>query len=297
MPASSAVLKLTIRFQGLCAFLRDQRQLEDTREVIAVLVAGRTASGDEFCPHGPALVFQGGDFQATEGKPTHFTVLDPSTASKRPSLGVWPLDGKEVRIIGAAASDLKLDRTFVQTADLDRLTGGNGIVSRECLSSAPPPDRLVAARVVLTSGVLSSSAVIGPGDEFGHWVFADAAAEPTSGDPVIFSSEVQYQFFGDAAPTMVILESRPIGGGDSVERLALNTNEGPVSVGISMLCPMELKSVEKEPDFLAYYHLLETMPPEKLIPQFLFNGLTHPVRAGMASCPPGTTFVAPGAGT
>ena len=83
----------------------------------------------------------------------------------------------------------------------------------------------------------------------------------------------------------------------AVERLALNTNEGPVSVGISMLCPMELKSVEKEPDFLAYYHLLETMPPEKLIPQFLFNGLTHPVRAGMASCPPGTTFVAPGAGT
>jgi len=276
---------LTIYFQGLCCFLRDQEKLEDTKEVTTLFVAGERADvGHRLCVHTPVLVFVADDFLRTEGTASHVSALVPGDDRRLP-LGVWPLTGKDVRIVGAPARSLAFDPSFGKTADLHRLTQ-QGAASRECLDPTPPSRRPIGGRIFLTAGQLSASVVAGDsGKPNDRWVFDVEEANPTDGDPVAFSQEIKYEFFAKSPAREIQIEARPWEG----EKEVLVLISG-AKVAISTLCPIDRTTLDKEVDFLAYYTLLATIPPhaKQLIPHRL-NPL---VRAGLSACPPGMTFLA-----
>jgi hypothetical protein len=286
--AASAQPVLTIHFQGICAFLRNHQKLQDTTEVTAIFVAGERANENpRLCAHSPVLVFQASDFLKSTGQVTHTTALLPDAPSHCPGLGLWPLAGRDVRISGAPSGDLTLASSFGMTAGLDQLLpSGKGAASPHCLDAQPPVDRLVGGRMFLTSGRLSASALVGDtGHPNDQWVFDDELAQPTSGTPVIFTQEIQYDYFTNAPANTVVLEAGPLGS-PATETLMLTAG---TRVAISQLCPIELGQVDDERDFLAYYALLANkVSPPRLIPHRLRSG---GIRIGSSACPPMTTFV------
>lgn len=283
---------LTIDFQGLCAFVRDRERLEDTTEVTALLLAAEDFMTDpRLCAHSPVLIFNARDLVRTQGTPTHTTALVPgSSSSPRPALGIWPLRGRDLRVVGAGRGALMLAESFGAVADLHGLTG-RGQASRSCLDPDPPADRIIAGRVALTSGGLSAPHLVGD-DGDNRWVFADENDEPTSGDLVRFAQEVRYEFIGPSQTRTVELHASRFGGKDE-EILTLFAQEGPARVAVSNLCPTEIMEVTKERDFLAYYATLAEKPDRRLIPHRLRNpDGSLGVRVGLSACPPGTTFLA-----
>jgi hypothetical protein len=286
---------LVMHFQGICAFLRNRQALKETTEVTTVLVAGEKAQKN-LCAHAPVLVFAAKDFVSTEGRATHFTALLSGDTEPRPGLGIWPLAGKDLRIVGAPEGKLSLDSTFAKTADFAQLASRQGAASRECLAPDPPAKRLVAGRVFLTAGRLSVTRAVGDnGDPDDRWVFDSEGAKPTSGLPVPFSQELRYEFFGDPDQNTIQLEAKTIGKEDEIETLTLSIEEeGVVRVAISNLCPIESRKIEEERDFLAYYELLVKGPAQPVIPVRLHNPNGSPVRIGLSACPPATAAIEEG---
>ncbi len=292
-PATQHVL--TVNFQGICAFLRNNQQLQNTTEVTVVFVAGeRAGENPPLCTHTPVLVFNATDFLGSTGQVTHTTALVPNSGNPGfcPALGIWPLSGRDVRIVGAPAGDLSLDsslgKSFAVTADLDLLLQGHGAASPDCLAPQPPATRLVGGRMFLTSGNLSVSARVGasgqPGDQ---WVFDDEASHPTSGTVAQFAQEVQYDF-STAVPTdNVAFEAGPMGF-PANETLVLTAG---AKVAISQLCPIDLGPINDERDFLAYYALLASSVSPRLIPHRLLAPNGGPIRIGVSACPPTTTYI------
>ncbi len=283
---------LTVHFQGLCSFLRDREDPARTREVTVILVAGERAPvRPGLCAHTPVLIFHADEFIRFRGGPSLATALIPgrsaAPSNPRPALGVWRLAGRELRVVGARRRRLRLFRGFETAADLHLLTG-RGAVKRSVLGARPP--RLVAGRVLLTSGSLSTSHNVGDdGDPDDRWVFDVESASPTTGTPVPFAQEIHYRFRGDPLANEVVLRARPIGGGGRTETLALIAG---ATVAICNLCPQDHVPVTKERDFLAYYPLLRTRPARAVIPHRLPNpNGDPPARVGLSACPPSTTFV------
>ena len=229
--AVSAQPVLTLHFQGICAFLRNHQKLSDTTEVTAIFVAGERANENpRLCAHAPVLVFQASDFLKSTGQVTHTTALLPDAASHCAGLGLWSLTGRDIRVSGAPAGDLTLASSFGMTAGLDQLLpSGKGAASPRCLDAQPPADRLVGGRMFLTSGRLSASAVIGDtGRANDQWVFDDELAHPSSGTPVIFTQEVQYDYFTSAPTNTVGLEAGPMGS-PATETLTLTAGGKPLA--------------------------------------------------------------------
>lgn len=285
---------LTIHFQGLCAFLRNHPSLEKTTEVTSVLVEGDRADvkPPRLCLHGPFLTFDPENFVSSSAS-FHFTTLLPGTNrfscvkeenGGRSAVGVWPLDGKDLRILGAAPGSLKIAPPF-RPADLHELTH-RGAASRSCLEPMPPSERLIGARISLTSGSLTDSAIVGD-DPNERWTFDEEDANPPSGDEAVFSQELRYDFFSDSPN--IELEARPIKGRGVPERLTLLRGS---FITVSNLCAVERAEVLKERDFLAYYALLSSRPARPLIPHRLRDDSgSFGARIGMSACPPATTFV------
>ena len=280
---------LTIRFQGICAFLRNHQALANTTEVTVLFVAGEQANENpKLCAHSPVLVFQASEFLRSTGQVSHTTALIPGPGIPNPALGLWPLAGKDLRISGAPAASLTLDSSFGKTTDLGQLLpSGKGVVSAHCLDPQPPADLLVSSRMFLTSGRLLASAFIGDsGQQDDQWVFDDEVAQPTSGTPVIFSQEIQYDFFSSTPTQTVVLEAGPLGS-PANETLALTAG---ARVAVSQLCPIDLKPIDDERDFLAYYALLANKVSPRLIPHRIRQNGTG-IRIGVSACPPATTYI------
>ena len=285
---------LTIHFQGLCAFLRNHREPASANEVAVVVVAGHRAvvKPPKLCLHTPVLTFDPADFVDSSAA-THSTLLLPgsdrfSCAEEknraRPALGIWSLGGKDLRILSASPRALQILPPH-ETADLHALTA-NGAANGSCLDPVPPPELLVDGRIFLTSGTLASSAKVGD-DEHDQWTFDHEEAEPPTGDPVVFSQELRYDFFSGA--DKIVLEAKPIGG-ETSERITFTRG---ASITISNLCAAERRVPQgvrfKERDFLAYYDLLRHKPEHRLIPHRLSSELL--TKVGMSACPPATTFL------
>lgn len=288
LPANMNRTLLTIDFQGLCAFVRDREGLEDTTEATVLLMAAEDFRVDpRLCVHTPVLIFEARDLVQTQGTPTHTTALVPgSSSSPRPALGIWPLRGRDLRVVGAGRGALMLAESFGAVADLHGLTG-RGQASRSCLDPHPPADRIIAGRVALTSGWLSAPHLVGE-DRDERWVFADETASPTSGDPERFAQEIRYELIGPSQAETVALHASRFGREDETETLTLFAG---ARVAISNLCPTESTEVTQERDFLAYYATLAQPPGRRLIPHRLRNANgALGVRVGLSACPPGTTF-------
>jgi hypothetical protein len=285
--AASLQPVLTVHFQGICAFLRNNPDLQSTTEVTAVFVAGERANEiPVLCTHTPVLVFEASDFLGSTGQVTHTTALVPDAASHCPALGIWPLAGRDVWVKGAPARDLTLASSFGTTIDLDQLLpAGQGAASPECLMSQPPAGRLVGGRFLLSSGRLSASALVGDTGQINdQWVFGDEAAKPTAGTPVVFAQEIQYDYYTSAPTASVELSAGPLGAPET-ETLVLTAGS---RVAVSQLCPIALGPIDDERDFLAYYGLLANPAATRLIPHRLRQGGTG-IRIGVSACPPATS--------
>lgn len=306
-----SVLALIVRFQGLCTFLRNRQDPSQADEVVTVMVAAEDADQNPpLCKHTPVLVFKAADFHATVGTPSHYTALyplsDPTEGADLPpcdatprspqkALGIWPLQGRDLHIVGARPHDLTICPDF-NAADIDKLTA-QGAASRDCLVSPPPPGRLVASRFLLTSGSLTQSANIGSAAADDQWVFepytTDPADNPTTGLPVSFAQEVEYRYYiaNDPSILTIDLESRRFG--DSLgpaEILQLATTNLPVTIGVSCLCATDLKQIDQEVDFLAYYSLLDSPTDQKVIPKRIKRPNLE-TRVLTSACPPATTYL------
>ncbi len=286
---------LIIKFQGLCAFLRNNPDPTNANEVITAMLAGEKAGETpQLCRHTPVLVFKARDFFGDTGKATHITGLDPNatvgSGQALPALGVWPLTGRDLYIVGAPRHKLKISTPF-NTADLHTLTG-RGEASGACI--APTPPDVVGARFFLTSGTLADSTLIGSSSSNDQWKFLDehTATNPTEGIPEPFSQEVIYKYYNPVPGAEVLtIASRPFGDilGPS-ETLTLSLNYPPVVLGVCCLCAIykvTQTEMDSERDFLAYYHLLANSPKSRVIP---FRIKRPDARITASACPPASTY-------
>lgn len=296
-PDSLAAPNLTIFFQGLAAFVRNDQDLMKTTEVAVVLVAAHRARA-RLCRHYPVLVFHESDFAGATSPPVHLACLvprDDGRSSRRPgsttavdALGVWPLEGYDLRIETAARKALKLEDSFIREVAHLELIAPVGRVHPGCFDERPDPDRLVDARVFLTAGSLGSSFLVPE-----TWTFAPPDQDCPEGQEVKFSQELRYLFDNDDPSREVVnlRFTRFSDGHEQVLRLIPRERRKGVRIAISNLCPILFaadggSTCIKGRDFLAYYELAQEQVSEVRIPQ---RRDVEP-RVGSSACPPTSTF-------
>ena len=267
--------ELSIHFQGLCAFVSNHEDRALADEVTAILVAASRAEAG-LCRHERVLVFHEEQFISASENSTHRTILIPdhrqivNPERRRPALGIWPLDGKDLLIRGAERRDLMLQPSFDQVADLGEIAGA-GDAHAECFLEEPPPERLIGGRVFLTSGCLQTTELI-----LDEWVFLPEEEAPNQQAGVQFAQELRYDFFTENDP--IELEAR-LFGSDQPEVIRF---EPGAMLTVSNLCGIRRAEVLRERDFLAYYPLATKPPRQRLIPQ----RIPGPIRIGQSACPP-----------
>jgi hypothetical protein len=157
-------MKLSIEFRGLCAFVRDGANDQQTRNVDVLLVAAEDTDYSEHI-HKPVLVFPLKNFrkESDRGSYSPFAIPDGK------QWGLWSLRDRVVRLrLGGVAVDPPLANQLSLASlswlpDMERAArtaaanlAGTGTVDPSCLSDHPAAGKKpVSARIVLGGGTLA----------------------------------------------------------------------------------------------------------------------------------------------
>ncbi len=289
---------LSVRFQGLCTFVRNDFDLRSTNEVCVVVPdAGQAQSAEPLCRHTPCLVFREEDFAKAPPELEITTLGSPPRAFDGQSglLGLVSLEHRDVRIGGASPESLQVRQGpgkdgFERVADLHEIAECGRIEPGVFLSLLPPRLKpLALSRVFLTSGTLRVSRV---SDD--DWVFAseDSPALPSRGRR--YAQEVEYRCSEESPSQRVWIEISETHDEQRLWRLELKTRS---VVMISNLCPPSTPVLPRhgysgERDFLAYYPLALNPPAVPKIPHRVVDPKGQlKVRVGQTACPPATMWV------
>ncbi len=269
---------LTIYFQGLCAFVRNDNDVDKTNEVTVILVDAHR-SRYELCEHHPLLTFRGQQVHEAGLPIGHYSAANPSDKNAGAGLrdiGIIPIAGHDVVIHGAKPRRLRFTNPDPKVVEFGAKTG-TGQIDPAHLAPQPDPSLLVGSRVFLTDGTLQ------PSYEVEHyWKFAEEhlmIGEGETGEK--FAQELRYEFraTGDARRVTICFKSfrEPI-----IRYLTLET---PGEIAITNLCPRDSQNVpRKERDFLAYYQLVTGRIERVVIPHWVPGDS----RVGQSACPPTT---------